>query len=238
MAENKITMSSRATKLLLVDDDEELGRLLKLFFSAHPVELEVCGNGRDGLRLALEGGFDAIVLDVMLPTLDGFEVLRQIRRRSTVPVLMLTARTEHEDRMAGFKAGADDYLPKPFHPEELLARCQAMLRRLQGAGAAEGAKVLEIGGLTLDNGLRQAFSGGESLELTGMEFEVLEILARASGRVVTRDEIWACIHQRELSPFERALDTHMSKLRRKLNGRSSLAIRTVRNSGYLLSVTA
>jgi two-component system response regulator CpxR len=140
--------------------------------------------------------------------------------------------------MSGFKGGADDYLSKPFHPEELLARCQALMRRLQGAGAAEGAKVLEIGGLTLDSGQRQAFAGGESLELTGMEFEVLDILARASGRVVTRDEMWASIHQRELSPFERALDTHMSNLRRKLSGRSSVAIRTVRSSGYVLSVTA
>lgn len=230
-------MSTPTTRVLLVDDDAELGRLLTSFFAGHSVELSVCHNGRDGLQQAIEGGFDVILLDVMLPVLDGFEVLRQIRLRSNVPVMMLTARSEHEDRMTGFKGGADDYLPKPFHPEELLARCLALQRRAQVTGYPGSANHLEIGGIILDSGQHQAFSGGENLELTVMEFDILDILARSAGRIVTRDEIWAVIHQRQPSPFERALDTHLSNLRKKLSGRSSISIRTVRGSGYVLSVT-
>jgi two-component system response regulator CpxR len=225
------------TRVLLVDDDAELGRLLTRFFSAHPVDLAVCGNGRDGLRQAIEGGFNVVLLDVMLPVLDGFEVLRQIRRRSDLPVMMLTARSEHEDRMAGFRGGADDYLAKPFHPEELLARCLALQRRSQSAAQAGSPEPVEVGGVLLDSARRQAFSGREPLELTVMEFDILDILARSAGRIVTRDEIWATLHHREPSPFERALDTHLRNLRKKLNGRSSIAIRTVRSAGYVLSAS-
>lgn len=230
-------MSAPTTRVLLIDDDAELGVLLTKFCAGQPIELAVCQDGREGLQKALEGAFDVVLLDVMLPVVDGFEVLRQIRLRSNVPVMMLTARSEHEDRMAGFKGGADDYLPKPFHPEELLARCLALQRRAHVSSYPAATGPVEFGGVTLDSGQHQAFCGGESLELTVMEFDILDILARAAGRIVTRDEIWAALHQRQPTPFERALDTHLSNLRKKLSGRSSIFIRTVRGAGYVLSVT-
>ncbi|MBY0505429.1 MAG: response regulator transcription factor [Bryobacteraceae bacterium] len=228
--------TSDVLRLLLIDDDAELCSLLGSFLAPHPVELTASHNGRDGLQLALDGRFDLVILDVMLPVIDGLEVLRQLRKRSRVPVLMLTARTELADRMAGFQEGADDYLSKPFHPEELLARCQVLVRRASDA-THDRPTTIEMGGLRLETALRQAYVTGDAVSLTGMEFDILEILARAAGRIVGRDEIWAALHQREPSPFERALDTHISNLRRKLGGRGAVAIRTVRSAGYLLAVT-
>jgi len=168
-----------AAQILLVDDDSELCALMTDFFSRHGFEIETAHDGRGGLARALEAGFDLIILDVMLPVLDGFEVLAQLRRRSAVPVIMLTARTGQEDRIAGLDAGADDYLPKPFGPEELLAR--------------------------------------------------------SSGRIVSRDELAAALYQRESTPHERSLDVHMSHLRKKLASGERTLIRTVRGVGYLFS---
>ena len=164
------------------------------------------------------GRYDLILLDVMLPGLDGFELLRQVRRRSHVPIIMLTARTTKADRIAGLDAGADDYLPKPFDPEELTARIRAVLRRA-GRFAAPGPETLEVNGVKLSPGTREAWSDGKPLELTTIEFDILDLIARSAGRVVSRHELTAAIHQRPASPLDRSLDVHVSHLRKKL-GRS------------------
>ncbi len=204
------------------------------FFAEHGVALEAVHDGRTGLARALEPGFELIILDVMLPVLNGFEVLAQIRRRSAVPVIMLTARIEQQDRIAGLDAGADDYLPKPFGPEELLARIRAVLRR---AGHARDAKstLVEAGGLRLNPQTREVWRDNERIDVTSIEFDILDLLARSSGRIVSRDELSAALHQRQTTPYERSLDVHMSHLRKKLEGGERALIRTVRGVGYLFS---
>jgi two-component system response regulator CpxR len=225
---------SKEGRILLVDDDSELGSLMADFFSEHEFTLEAVHDGRTGLARALEPRFDLIILDVMLPVLNGFELLAQIRRRSSVPVIMLTARIEQRDRIAGLDAGADDYLPKPFGPEELLARIRAVLRR---AGHAMGGKphIVEAGGLRLNSQTREVWRDTERIDVTSIEFEILDLLARSSGRIVSRDELAAALYQRETTPYERSLDVHMSHLRRKLEGGDRTLIRTVRGVGYLFS---
>jgi len=217
--------------LLLVDDDAELCGLMVDFFSQHGFRVESAYDGRRGLARALEGGFDLILLDVMLPGLDGFEVLHQLRRQSSVPVIMLTARTEQADRISGLNAGADDYLPKPFGPEELLARIRAVSRRASQSGLE--AKALQAGSLRLDSATRQAWRAGTRLELTSVEFEILSLLMRSAGRSVSRDEIAGVLYHREAMPYERAIDVHVSHLRRKLEHQGHSMIRTVRGVGYL-----
>jgi two-component system response regulator CpxR len=217
--------------LLLVDDDAELCGLMLDFFSQHGFRVESAYDGRRGLARALEGGFDLILLDVMLPGLDGFEVLHQLRRQSSVPVIMLTARTEQADRISGLNAGADDYLPKPFGPEELLARIRAVLRRASQSGLE--SKALQAGSLRLDSVTRQAWRGTTRLELTSVEFEILSLLVRSAGRSVSRDEIAGILYHREALPYERAIDVHVSHLRKKLELQGRSMIRTVRGVGYL-----
>lgn len=219
--------------ILLVDDDAGLCSLIADFLSQHEFRVQAAHDGRQGLARALEGGFDLIILDVMLPVLDGFEVLKQLRRRSVVPVIMLTARIEQQDRIAGLNAGADDYLPKPFGPEELLARMRAVLRRSRQA--AVEAPVVEAGGLRLDPQTRQVWRSEECIEVTSIEFDILDVLARSAGRAVSRDELSAVLYQRESTPFERSLDVHISHLRKKLESGEEPLIRTVRGVGYLLS---
>jgi two-component system response regulator CpxR len=187
------------------------------------------------LARALEGTHDLILLDVMLPVLNGFEVLRQLRKQRSTPVIMLTARTEQPDRIAGLNAGADDYLPKPFGPEELLARIRAVLRRAGHPDTAPTQPVV-MGGLTLDPLVRQVCRGSHALDLTSIEFDILELLMRAGGRTVSRDEISAALHQRRATPYERSLDVHISHLRKKLHGAGGCSIRAVRGAGYYLSI--
>lgn len=228
------TDSSRRKKsVLLVDDDIELCGLMQDFFGQHEFTLEAVHEGQRGLARALEGSFDLIILDVMLPVLNGFEVLRQIRRRSAVPIIMLTARTEQEARIAGLDAGADDYLPKPFGPDELLARMRAVLRR-SGQPAAKAA-VTAIGPIRLDERTREGWLSGSPLELTSIEFDIMDLLARSAGRVISRDELSAVLYQRPSTPYERSLDVHISHLRRKLERAAGVSIRTVRGVGYMLS---
>ena len=203
------------------------------FFAGYEFALEAVHDGRRGLARALEGGFHLIILDVMLPVLDGFEVLAQIRRRSPVPVIMLTARIEQLDRIAGLDAGADDYLPKPFGPEELLARIRAVLRR---AGRVEcKPQVVEAGELRLNSQTREVWRDNERIDVTSIEFDILDLLARSRGRIVSRDELAAALYQRESTPYERSLDVHVSHLRKKLERGDRPLIRTVRGVGYLLS---
>ena len=216
--------------LLIVDDDVELCELLREFFVEQEMDLAYVHDGRQGLGRVLGGGFDLLLLDVMIPGLGGFEVLRQVRRQSRLPVIMLTARGEKTDRLTGLDAGADDYLPKPFDPDELASRVRAVLRR-SGAVPRPG-EVLEAEGLRLIPSAREVWSGGLVVAVTTIEYDILEFLIRASGRVVTRDELTAALYRRRASPFDRAIDVHVSRLRKKL-GQSGERIRTVRGIGYL-----
>jgi two-component system, OmpR family, response regulator CpxR len=217
--------------VLLVDDDVELCELMQEFFGRRGIRLETVSDGRRGLSRALAGSHDLILLDVMMPGLDGFELLRLVRRQSQVPVIMLTARTAQMDRVAGLDAGADDYLPKPFGPEELLARIRAVLRRA-GNSPSPRAESLEVGGVRIDPAAREAWSDGRKVDATSIEFDLLELLVRSAGRIISRNELMASLYQRPASPFDRALDVHISHLRKKLGDRGAL-ICTVRGSGYL-----
>ena len=220
--------------VLLVDDDVELCALLVEYLSGHGYALECAHDGVSGLGRALEGHYDLVILDVMLPRIEGFEVLRRLRQRSTVPVIMLTARAAEHDRISGLEAGADDYLLKPFAAGELLARIRAVLRRAQQRMPDRPA-VLEAGGLRLNSQTYQAWAGGKPIELTPTEFELLELLMRSAGRVVSRDEIAGVLHQRQATAYERSVDVHMSHLRKKLEGQRDAVIRTVRGVGYLFA---
>jgi two-component system, OmpR family, response regulator CpxR len=228
-------MQVEMARVLLAEDDTELCSLMSDYFAPHGFIIDAVHNGREALRRALQGGFDLMILDVMMPVLDGFEVLRQIRKRSAVPVILLTARTAQADRVDGLNAGADDYLPKPFAPEELLARIRAVLRR---AGKVEAIddQCLECGGLKVKPSSREVWLGDEPVMLTSIEFDILECLARSMGRVVSRDALAAAVYQREMSPFERSMDVHISHLRKKLDNGEEFLIHTIRSSGYLLAL--
>ena len=221
--------------ILLIEDDAELAALMQEFFSSRGVSLSVAPDGAEGLNRALEGSFDLVILDVMLPKMDGFEVLQQIRRRSAVPVIMLTARTEHGDRITGLNTGADDYLAKPFSPDELLARIQAVFRRV-GRGSALKPEILEASGVRLNPGTREVISDGVPVEVTSIEYDILEVLVRSAGRVVSRDDLARFLYNRQANPLERALDVHVSHLRKKLE-RGRTLIRTVRGVGYLFATS-
>jgi DNA-binding response OmpR family regulator len=222
-----------ALSLLLVDDDQELCAMMTEFFSQAGHHLDFVNNGRDGLAAALNGTHDLVLLDVMLPALNGFEVLKQLRRRKTVPVIMLTARVEPQDRILGLDTGADDYLPKPFDPDELLARIRAVLRRAELVPTAQ-VPYLTIGSIRLNSATREAWSAGDPVQLTGMEFDLLEMLVRSAGRIVSREEITAALFEREATPYDRFLDVHISHLRKKLYDGQKL-IRTVRGVGYMFT---
>ncbi len=219
--------------ILIVDDDTELTSLMAEYFSGRDIALAIANDGNEGLNRALDGNLDLVLLDVMMPGMEGFEVLRQLRRRSAVPVIMLTARTEHGDRIEGLNAGADDYLPKPFSPDELLARIQAVLRRA-GRGPALKPEVLEANGVKLNANTREVHRQGELVEITSIEYDILEVLVRSAGRVVSRDDLARFLYNRQANPLERALDVHVSHLRKKLE-RGRTLIRTVRGVGYMFA---
>jgi DNA-binding response OmpR family regulator len=222
--------------LLLVDDDAELCSMMREFFSEAGHSLDCAYNGREGLASALRGAYDLVILDVMLPVVDGLTLLEQLRRRKDVPVIMLTARVQQHDRILGLNSGADDYLPKPFDPDELLARIRAVLRRT-AAKAQPSASLVSVGRIRVNRATREVWSAGVPVELTGMEFDLLELLMRSAGRVVSRDEIAAVLFEREATPYDRFLDVHISHLRKKLAGGRGL-IRTIRGVGYRFSGTA
>jgi two-component system response regulator CpxR len=228
-------------RVLLVDDDHELCSMLAAFLQQNGFTVESEHEGLLGLSRAMTGGFDLLILDVMLPGLDGFETLRRLREHSRLPVLMLTARGAREDRVLGLELGADDYLPKPFGPEELLARARAILRRTASAGPGvlsealpEGlSEVLKVGDLRLIPGARDASFKDKQLGLTAMECEVLEELMRYCGRVVSRDQLSYRFYNRAASATDRSMDTHISKIRRKL-GEGRDMILGIRGTGYRL----
>ncbi len=222
--------------MLLVDDDVELCGMMREFFAQEGHHLDCAYNGREGLTAALNGAYDLVILDVMLPVVDGFELLQRLRRRKDLPIIMLTARVQQQDRIRGLDSGADDYLPKPFDPDELLARVRAVLRRSESLLRTESEEVV-IGNIRLNPSTREARLDDELVDLTAAEFDLLEMLMRAAGRVLSRDEITAALFEREATPYDRFLDVHISHLRKKLEGGRTL-IRTVRGVGYVFSGAA
>ena len=226
-------------RILIIDDDIGLRELLGDYLSREGFTVEAVHDGERGALLAAAGEFDFVVLDVMLPGLNGFEVLSRIRRSSQVPVLMLTARGEEIDRIVGLEMGADDYLPKPFNPRELVARLRAVQRRMQAAApsAEDLPDRLAAGDLELEIGSRSVLCGDLPVELTSLEFSVLEVLVRAAGSVVSREELTRTALGRPLNAMDRSIDVHVSSLRKKLGPLSGGGerIKSVRGVGYLYS---
>jgi two-component system response regulator CpxR len=216
-------------RILLIDDDVELCSLLGELLKREGFDVQMEHDGVKGLERARSGQFDLVVLDVMLPRLDGFDVLRQLRKSSMVPVLMLTARGEDVDRIVGLELGADDYLPKPFNPRELTARIHAILRRIDAKPS--DTRRIEINGVVLDPGTREVFKDGKSVEMTTLEFDILEMLMRSAGRVLSRDALMENLYNRKATPFDRSIDMHISHLRKKLETDRTL-FKTVRGVGY------
>ena len=206
-------LHSRVVRLLVIDDDVELAGLLKEFLQREGFAVEFAHDGNTGLAKALAGDYELIVLDVMLPGIDGFEILRRLRRADKTPVLMLTARGEDVDRIVGLELGADDYLPKPFNPRELVARIRAILRRIEPDSPATR---LEVNGVILDSGSREVSLDGRRIEVTTIEFDILELLMRSAGRVLSRDALMEALYNRKATPYDRSMDMHISHLRKKL----------------------
>ena len=217
-------------RILLIDDDELLAAPMAAFFGRFEFALDSATRPSVGLAMLRSQPYDAAILDVMLPEMDGFELCRTIRRESDIPIIMLTARGDVMDRVVGLEIGADDYLPKPFEPRELLARLQTVLRR---ARAPQAAQRLVFEGLSIDVDKREVLRHGEAVELTGTEFELLLLLAREPRKVFSRDEILNKLRGHEAELFTRAVDIVVSRLRKKLEPLD--CIRTLRNAGYTLA---
>src|ERR1022692_1545397 len=216
--------------ILLIDDDAELCSLLSEFLRREGFTVECAHDGHTGLEMTLRPGTDMVVLDVMMPGIDGFEILKRLRQQSKVPVMMLTARGEDVDRIVGLELGADDYLPKPFNPKELAARIRAILRRYAPRPPAPSSRV-EMNGIVLNPGTREVLSNGKPVELTTFEFDILELLMRSAGHVLSRDALMENFYSRKATPFDRSLDMHISHLRKKLENGDAL-IKTIRGVGY------
>ena len=224
-------------RILLIDDDEQLGPPLAAYFQRFELQLVHATRPSAGLAHLQGGGFDAAILDVMLPEMDGFELCRTIRKSNDIPLVMLTARGDVMDRVVGLELGADDYLPKPFEPRELVARLQTVLRRRKPSGVpatAVAADELRFDGLTLDPTRRSVSRQGTGVELTGTEFELLLLLAREPGKVFSRDDILNHLRGHEAELYTRAVDIVVSRLRRKLEPLE--CIKTLRNAGYSLAL--
>jgi two-component system response regulator CpxR len=221
-------------KILIVDDDRELGAMLREYFLPEHLEASVCLNGEAGLERLRDQHFDLVILDIMLPGMSGMDVLKEIRRSSEIPVIMLTARGEDIDRILGLEFGADDYLSKPFNPRELLARIKAILRRSQPM-ARQGDK-LSVGAVDIDLRRRQVTAGSVEIRLTGTEFEMLCCLAESPGNVITKETLSQQVLGRRHMPYDRSIDTHVSNLRGKLAraGTASPSIQSRRGVGYCL----
>ena len=223
------------TRLLMIEDDRELAEMLGTYLAGAGMTLEHRDNATDGLATALAGGHDAIILDLMLPDGDGLELCRAIRARSTVPILMLTARGEDSDRIVGLEIGADDYLPKPFNPRELLARLRAILRR--GGAARNPDTTMRFGRLTIDRDARVVRVDGEDRPLTGHQFDLLCALAESAGRVLSREQLMDRVKGEELEAFDRSIDVHVSRIRAAIEDdpKNPRRIVTVRGTGSLFA---
>lgn len=226
------------SSILLVDDDIEFCQLLKEFFELENMEVQFAHDGASGIDAILAGGSDVVVLDIMMPPPNGIEVLKAVRETSAIPIIMLTARGEDVDRIIGLELGADDYLPKPCNPRELLARIRALLRRTQSQSTSGGA-VLSVDNITLNAANRTINANGTLIELTSTQFDVLKELMKNAGSVISKDQLTETVLGRKLEPFDRSLDMHVSNIRKvlfRVTGKQY--IKTVRNVGYQFIVGA
>lgn len=221
--------------LLLIEDDLKLAQLTCEYLVRHGVAVTHLTDGAEGLREALLRSYDAVLLDLNLPTIDGIAICREVRARSDVPVLMVTARVDEVDRVVGLEVGADDYLPKPFSARELLARVRATVRRARGMAGPR--PILRVGPLEISVSAMTATLGGKALDLTGYEFLILRVLAERKGRVLTREQIMDFAKGTTDEAFDRSIDVRISRLRQKLepNPRRPSLLRTVRGVGYMLA---
>jgi DNA-binding response OmpR family regulator len=235
-----IMLSKDVSRLLVIDDDSALCSLVARYLSGEGFRVDSVHSGTPGVERALSGDYSLVVLDVMMPDMNGFEVLRRIRAQSPLPVLMLTAKGEPLDRVHGLEAGADDYLPKPFNPKELAARIRAILRR--AASAANAASIPGtariIGDVEVDAGARVVRRRGELIGTTTVEFDLLVVLVRSAGQIVDREKLSREVLGREFSPFDRSIDTHVCNLRKKLGplDDGGERIKGIRGAGYLYAV--
>jgi two-component system response regulator CpxR len=223
------------SRILIIDDDEELCELVREYLSVEGFETDEANDGESGLKKALANNFDLITLDVMLPKMNGFDVLREMRKSSTTPVLMLTARGDDMERIVGLEIGADDYLPKPFNPRELVARIRAILRRVEQTEESKKGEneKLFVDDVELQTAARSAIRNGEDLNLTSVEFDLLAALLREAGTVIKKEDLSRNVLDRDISPFDRSLDMHISNLRKKLDNDR---IKTIRSVGYIYTV--
>jgi DNA-binding response OmpR family regulator len=222
-------------RLLLIEDDTPLAEMVRDYLGEAGFRVSRAENARAGLAMEAREAFDAVLLDLMLPDIDGLEVCRQIRRRgSQIPILMLTARGDATDRVVGLEMGADDYLPKPFEPRELLARLRAILRRGRGGGASD---VLRFGRLEIDKGAREIRLNGESRPLTSHQFGLLLVLAEHAGRVMSREALMDLLKAEPLEAFDRSIDVHISRIRAAIedDAKKPRRIITVRGAGYVFA---
>jgi DNA-binding response OmpR family regulator len=229
-------VDAEPTSIVYIEDDEKLARLTAKYLETHGVHVVVTGSARDGIERVLRDRPDVVLLDLMLPGIDGFEVVRQLRARVDTPIIMVTARGEEADRVMGLEGGADDYIAKPFSSRELLARVRAHARRARGrAGPASGRLV--AGPLAIDPVARTVTLAGEELVLTTYEFDLLRVFAERSGRVLTREQLVDLVRGSADEAFDRSIDVHVSHLRKKLGDdpRSPRIIKTVRGIGYLFA---
>ena len=228
-------------RVLVIDDDVGLGELIKEYLGPEGYDVEATHNGERGISRAMSDDHALVILDVMLPGINGFDVLRRIRSRSRIPVLMLTARGDDVDRIVGLEIGADDYLSKPFNPRELVARIRAILRRTQPSDSLSGPREsMMVGDIEMDTATRTVRRSGELIELTVVEYDLLEKLLRSAGQIAKREDLVKEVLGRELSPFDRSIDMHVSNLRKKLghqlNGLER--IKTIRGVGYIYAGSA
>ncbi|MBN2059873.1 MAG: response regulator transcription factor [Deltaproteobacteria bacterium] len=230
---------SARIRVLVIDDDKKLCHLIKEYLYPMGYDVSSAYTGPEGLKMALTGDFHLVILDVMMPGMDGFEVLKTLRKESDLPVLMLTARGDETDRIVGLEMGADDYIPKTFSTRELLARLRAVIRRSfksdKSAGQASSDELVISGDLIISRTSRTASLGAKALDLTPIEFDILVCLVSAAGRVMTRDQLLDTIMGRSYEVFDRSIDVHISLLRRKLGDdiHNPRFIRTVRSAGYM-----
>ena len=226
-------------KILIIDDDEELCELVSEYLTVEGFEIESVNDGQTGLERARSGDYDMAILDVMLPKMNGFDVLRNLREDSKLPVIMLTARGDDMERIVGLEIGADDYLPKPFNPRELAARLRAILRRSAAeAENGDSSEKIEIDGIQLSPSSRMSSLDGTELNLTSVEFGLLHELLKEAGKIVKKEDLSESVLERKLSPYDRSLDMHISNLRKKLGQRAdgTERIKTIRSVGYIYTV--
>jgi DNA-binding response OmpR family regulator len=226
-----------ALRVLYVEDDEKLALLTRRYLEKHGLIVTWVADGRDALAVATREHFDVALLDLMLPRLDGVSLCREIRTRSDLPIIMLTARDEEADKVLGLESGADDYLAKPYSPRELLARIRAQVRRARGNAGPAPARTVRVGGLVLEPAAMLATLDGKALPLTAYEFTLLRVLAERAGRVLSREQLLDLARGSAEEAFDRSIDVHISRLRAKLEAdpRHPRLLRTVRGAGYMLA---